>query len=178
MGYILYYCILEHDQNTFFMKKLNFLVAALIFSGIFLMSCGGSSGGEKQSEEELQIERLAKSWGLSGTSTVFRDNDNITAEYNGFRLTLSSSFTYTISGDANEIFARTSGSWDFPRNSANEPTNLGQILIDGDTRPLTVVVDADGTVLDINFSISNGTPIGGRVQGVDGDYIFSDLVPQ
>jgi len=160
------------------MKKLNYLVAALLFSGVLLMGCGGSSGGEKTSEEDLQIERLAKSWGLSGTSTVFRDSDNITADYSGFRITLNSSFTYSITGDANEIFASTSGSWDFPRNSSGDASNLGQILIDGDTRPITVVVDTEGTVLDISFVISNGTPIGGRVAGLDGDYIFSDLVPQ
>ena len=160
------------------MKKLNYLVAALFFSGLILMSCGGSSGGDKKSEEELQIERLSKTWGVDAASTVFRDSDDITTDYDGFRLTLTSSFTYNITGDVNGIFASTSGSWDFPRNPSNDPTNLGQILIDGDSRPITVNVDTDGTILDINFSISNGTPIGGRVQGLDGDYIFTDLVPQ
>jgi len=142
------------------------------------MSCGGSGGGNKKSDEDLQIERLAKAWGLDGSSSVFRDSDNITTDYNGFRITFNSSFTYSITGDVNSIFTNTSGSWDFPRNTAGDPTNLGQILFDSDTRAITIVLNSDGTLLTLDFNINNNTPIGGRVQGLDGDYLFSNLVPQ
>ena len=158
------------------MKKLNYLVIALIFSGVILSSCGGN-GGSKKSDEELQVERLAKTWVLDGSSTVFRDADDLTALYNGFRITFTSSFTYTIQGDANNIFANTSGSWDFPR-TGGDPSSLNSILFDGDTRAVTVNVNTDGTILSLDFTINNDTPIGGRVDGLDGNYQFSNLIPQ
>jgi hypothetical protein len=158
----------------FFMKKLNYLVIALIFSGVLLMGCGGS-GGDKKSDEDLQVERLAKTWVLDGSSTVTRDLDDLTALYNGFRITFNSSNTYTIQGDVNNIFANTSGTWDFPR-AGGDPTSLNSILFDGDTRAVTINVNNDGTVLSFDFSINNDTPIGGRTEGLDGDYQFSNLI--
>ena len=148
---------------------------ALFFAGTILMSCGDSGGGKKKTDEELQIERLAKSWGLDASSTVMRDIDDITTDYSGFVITFTSTMTYTITGDALGVFAKSSGTWNFVKTPS---VNLGRVELDMDPRALNINVNNDGTVLSFDFQINDETPIGtGRTQGLNGDYQFSNLVP-
>lgn len=145
------------------MKKSNIAVAFLL--GLVLVIGCKSKKTPEPSEKEKQTTLLSQSWtAKSAANSVTLDGTDVTSDWTGFTLTISSDNTYSATSIASgrEAVWPTPGTWDFKSD-----TELSTLLR-GDGVEMNVVVD--DTNLQLKFTYT--TP-GGRTNGTDGAWIFN-----
>ena len=154
------------------MKTIKYTLSALIIVAIALFTaCDGGGGGDdpQPSEEDLMKEKLSKTWNIS---SVTLSNEDVTADFSGFTLTLQSSGSYSTNSSSVERSPNpwpNSGSVEFG-GSADSP-NLNQLVRDDG---LTMSVSTDGSSLSLSFTFSDEhtDSTGGRVEIVNGSWVF------
>lgn len=113
---------------------------------------------QKQTSQKLQ----AATWKVK---TVLRDGVDVTTDYTNFTLTIAAS-TYTTTNGS--LAWPASGTWAFQNQSTT------QVIRDG-SLPVDFVLSTDATSLSLTFTIATSTYIGGRTNGLKGNYEF-DLI--
>lgn len=159
---------------------LHKLAFTLIIGSLFLFTnCKDDDGPEPPTPEEERLELLAstssKVWVLDETTTspVTLDGSDVTGDWVGFQLTLTTNKTYSTANVSSNFTAvwPTSGSWEFETGSDGNP-NVDVVIRDG-SLPITID-NATETKLTLRFEITTaGTQKGGRVTGIDGTYVFA-----
>lgn len=149
--------------------KLGFLVQILL-SLVVLNACKDKPQGP--SEEEVQLQKLSKTWDLS---SVTLDGGDPGISYSSFRLTLSGtigapSFTYSTQGRPIRSPWPGNGTWIFGTAVTS------QVIRDpgtADELPITYSVSQDGNSLEITFNFSGeGYSSTGRQENVNGSWRF------
>ena len=143
----------------------NIFALALIAFVMVFPSCGGDGGGEPSISFD---EKMNGTWTLT---SVTLDGTDVTSDFTGFQISLSSSGPnsgggfYTITNGNNMLYS--SGSY-----SLNGTTNMNLNGDDGSSTSATISLSADGTTLTLSFYNPTTTLGGGRVDGAAGDYVF------
>lgn len=152
------------------MKKFHFLLVALLLGALVTFpSCGGDEDDPGISEEDLMIEKLSKTWIASSVSL---SSENVTADFDGFIVTLKSSGEYSTNSASIVRSPNpwpSSGSVDFG-GTADAP-NLNQLIRnDG----LVMSINSDGSTLTVSFTFSDEhtDSTGGRTEVVNGSWVF------
>jgi hypothetical protein len=138
-------------------------IALFLFS---MVNCSSSSDdpGPELTEEEMQINRLAKTWSLG---TVHYGGDDVTDRFDGFTLNMTKSKTYSSTlerGDYDFEPFKDTGSWDFKGDNLN-------VLDRNDGVEMDIVVTENSLKMNYLITESNG-----RLAGL-GEYQF-DLTTQ
>ena len=148
-------------------SKLTFL-AALIVLGVVFSSCKKKTE-EPKSDEQIQLEKLTGTWavpaGPPANAVTFQSND-LSSDWSSFTITFTDgSFSTTGNSYSPEVWP-TSGSWSFANGDVNT-------LMRGDGIDINISVSE--TTLTMSFTYT--TP-GGRLNGVDGSWVFNNLQKQ
>ena len=149
------------------MKSKLFYVAAFLAFGVVFSACKKNPPKPK-TDEELQLEKLTGTWAVpspAAANTVTIQSSDVTPDWASFTITFTDG-NFTTSGPADLKVWPASGTWSFAQ---------------GD---VSTIQRGDG--IDINISVSettltmsfNYTDPGGRIDGVEGDWVFNDLVKQ
>lgn len=151
-------------------KILSLLVLAAI--AVFYISCDGG-GGENQSEQEKQFNKLKFSW----TLTEANDGTDRTDDFANLVLTLQGSFAeggtfqYSFTGTRpNPSPWPASGTWKFGANPST------QIIRDPESNDeLDLTYEQSDKTLVISFNVQDGHPgwAGSRAGSVSGDWTFT-----
>jgi hypothetical protein len=141
------------------------IMTSVIFFVLGAMSCSSSSDPEPElSEEEKQINKLAKTWTLG---KVTYGDDDVTERFDGFELTMTKEKAYNTSGNRGDYDYepfKSSGSWELHDDNIN-------IISRDDGVEMGSQVTENELVLIFSISEENG-----RRAGL-GNYRF-DLVAQ
>ena len=147
------------------MKSYSIIIQFIlvVLPAITFMDCSSSDDpASEPTEEEKQIQRLAKTWVLG---SVEYGGDNISDRFDDFALTFTASKTYTATGSLGDFDYepfKTSGTWVFKDGNLN-------LLARNDGVDMTAQVTDNTLTLTFNFTEANG-----RVAGL-GEYKF-DLI--
>jgi len=145
------------------MKSLNLVLSLVCVVGlIFYSSCGSDDGGDLGlTNQEITTALLTKTWDITNSGTITRDNVNITTDFSNFVLTFTASgYTSTGGGD----LWSSSGTWSY---TSTDPTDNSSITIG--TIDISIAVSQSS--LTMNFTVPDGSNgIGFRTSGVDGNY--------
>ena len=143
--------------------KTTILTALLVALLFILTNCSSSSDPAPQlTEEEVQINKLSKTWVLG---TVVYTDDDVTDRFDDFSLTFTKSKTYTAAGSLGDYDFepfKASGTWDFKSGDLN-------VITRNDGVNMEVSVTDNALFLTFNMTEANG-----RLAGL-GSYRF-DLV--
>lgn len=156
------------------MKKLNYLLSSIVLLGIlFTVGCGPDDE-LGPSAEEAQKTLMAKTWNVSD---VTLNNENITADFTNFTLTVDTNLGYTTF--LQDITRSpqpwpTSGSFAFGVNGDGTP-NVNQLLREpGGSKELPITLQVNETTMTLSFTFVDGTHNpGGRTEAISGDWVFS-----
>lgn len=144
----------------------NIFTLALLATVLIFPSCGGD-GGENEPSISFD-EKLNGTWTLTSVTV---DGSDVTSDFTGFQISLSSSGpdsgggNYTITNGNSVLFS--DGSY-----SLNGTTNMNLNGGDGSNTNATISLSADEATLTLSFYNPNTTFGGGRVDGAAGDYVF------
>lgn len=147
-------------------SKLFYALAILAF-GVVLSSCKKDEPKPK-TDEELQLEKLAGTWALpspSPSNSVTVAGNDVTADWATFQVTFTDGSYSTSSSAAPEVWPA-SGTWTFATGDVNTLQRN-----DG----VDISINVTETSLTMSFTY---TAPGGRIDGVEGDWVFSNLVKQ
>jgi hypothetical protein len=131
---------------------------------VLLSGCSSEEPGPRLTDEEKQMEKLAKAWVLG---VVTYGDDDVTTRFTDFKLTLTKEKTYTASGSLGDYDFepfKSSGTWDFKGGNLN-------LINRNDGVDMAAQVGDKQLVLTFAMTESNG-----RVAGL-GAYRF-DLVAE
>jgi hypothetical protein len=143
---------------------------------VFFSNCGGGDDPE-QSEEEIQLDKLkAGTWNLISAS----DGTDRTAEYPGMTLTFSGSFsaggTYSYSSTATSWPSispwEDAGTWKFVSGSVSS-----KIIRLSDDEEMNYSLTNSDKQLTISFNYTGPGFNNGRVESVEGDWVFTFTRP-
>jgi len=162
------------------MKQITrlFSLAVLVSATLFYSGCG-SSGGDEDSEEKIQLEKLKSTWTIQ---SVVNDGTDRSVEYPGMTLTISGTFseggTYNYTSDAttwpNLSPWKAIDTWKFSPGS------------------VTSIIVRQSDLIEMNYSLSNGEKTlaisfnypdsgtgfnNGRTQKTAGDWTFTFTRP-
>lgn len=152
-------------------QSLKIAASALILAGFtMLISCKDKTVGP--TEEEVQLQKLTKTWNLASASL---DGADPGVDYSNFTLTLSgtvgaTNFSYSTQGRPIRSPWPGSGTWRFGSVVAS------QVVRDpgtNDELPLSYSVTADGNSLEITFNFSGEGYTAGRLDNVSGNWRFT-----
>ncbi len=147
------------------MKKLNYLLSAVIMLSLVVYAGCGSKGKNDPTQAEVQLNKLkAHAWKAT-TGSVTRDGsaeanfDTFTLSFTGIPKdeTASGSYTTTSGG---EVFP--SGTWSFDGTNVNRLVRGTSIKMD--------IQSVDDTKLKIQFSLNADGSANGR--GLSGNWVF------
>ncbi|MDH5365403.1 MAG: hypothetical protein OEW67_00330 [Cyclobacteriaceae bacterium] len=155
------------------MKKLSYLLSAIVLLAIlFTIGCKPDPT-PGPSAEEAQKALLVKTW---TASSVTLNNEDVTADFSGFTLTIQENLNYTSSASSLTRSPQpwpTSGGFAFGVNG-DGTTNVNQLLREpGGTNELPMTVQVDETTMTLGFTFTDGTHLGGRTEAISGDWVFS-----
>ena len=138
------------------------IVGLILALGIVFSACKKDPVTPK-TDEELQLEKLEKTWIVeSGSNKVTIAENDVTDEWTSFELTFTEG-NYTSSGAASTDVWPAGGTWSFATDDVT-------------------IIQRDG--IDISINVSDNTLLmtftyttGGRLDGVDGNWVFN-MVPK
>jgi len=149
------------------MKTIKALLSIAVVAALTVFSsCGGGDDGGAPS---ISIdEKLSGNWSLS---SVTRDNSDVTGEFSGFSISLSSSGPNSGGGSysaSNGGTLLTSGSYSLSGTSSiSFSESSGSV-----TYSATSSLSNEDKTLTISFYNPTTTFGGGRTEGLAGDYVF------
>lgn len=135
----------------------------VLLGTLLMMGCGDDDDNDGPSEEEMQLQMIAKSW--QAQTVTFEGTDVTEASFSNFTITFGDDKTFSTS-NGDPIFTG-GGLWDFG-------TTLDVLIVDGVT--INTLVNADASALRLTFT-ATGESIGARKSGLTGNYVF-DLLAQ
>ena len=142
-------------------KVIELLLLIIVIAPVAtLTNCGSAEG---TLPEPATNNLLVNTWAVA---SVQLDNEDITTEWSGFKLTVDANMQYTtpfISDDKKLVWP-TFGSYSYP-NSANE-----NLLMRNDGVEITLT---NLSVSSVQLTFTIATPSGGRVKGLVGNYVFN-----
>ena len=134
------------------------LVCLLAILGISLaLACGGD---DSPSPEALRQQELTATWSVA---SVINDGQDVSSQFTGFSLTITSEQTYSTVNGGNPWPAQ--GTFELVAN------NLDEFIRDDGVR--VVITSIDETTLSLTFQI---TDVGGRAfgsNGITGTFTFN-----
>ena len=136
-----------------------YIIVTVFLSALMNCSSNSDDPGPELTEEEKQINRLAKTWSLGA---VHYSGDEVTDRFDGFTLTMTKSKTYSSTperGDYDFEPFKDTGSWDFKGDNLN-------VLDRNDGVVMDIVVTETSLRLIFMITESNG-----RLAGL-GEYQF------
>ena len=122
------------------------------------LACGGGDDGP--SLEELRIQELTASWAVN---TVINDNQNVTDQFSGFTLTVTSELTFSTTNGGNAWPAQ--GTFEFPTD------DLDFILRDDNIN--MSIGSISETTLSLIFQINDVRGTASGTEGITGQFIFN-----
>ena len=125
------------------------------------LALSGMMSGCGKDDPNPQAEKLRLLSGTWTIATVDNDGVDVTSQYNGFTLTVTSTKTYSTTNGHNAWPA--GGTFEFQQN------DLNQIMRDDGV----VVTIESATEDQLQLSFQQSTLTGGRPKGVTGDFVFS-----
>ena len=142
-------------------KYINYLI--LIIIATFSYGCKGTTVDPTEPTTlELQLEALINnnvSWAVSGGSVV-KDGYNVSSQFEGFSLSFGE-FTYSTQNGLATAWP-SAGIWEFVNDNPNKIIRNDGVEID---------VSLINNDLVLSFNVTGVT--GGRIKGIDGNYIFT-----
>jgi len=153
-----------------------FAFLLLVSAAILNINCGGGDDPE-QTEEEIQLEKLkAATWTLVSAS----DGSDRTSEYPGMTLTFAGSFnvggTYSYTSTATSWPSispwNQNDSWKFVGTSVSN-----KIIRLSDDVEMTYALSNSDKQLSISFNYTGPGFNNGRVEVVEGDWVFTFMRP-
>lgn len=157
----------------------NYLLPVVFVSLLMVINACRPDPTPDPTAAELQLEKLTGSYNSSSSKTwttssvMFDGSEDRTDDWNGFSLTISTSGTlsnnsYSTAGAVSPGPWPSSGSWSFGGTEDNP--NINQVVRnDG----LEIAVNVSGTSLTLTFTFDDSQHSGGRVEAVNGEYIFT-----
>ncbi len=146
------------------------LMVALLGVLITYSNCGGSKT-PAPSVQEVQLEKLAKTWKVTG---VTLDGVDKKTDYANFTLTVTgtptaTSYSYTTASRPALSPWKASGSWTFGTDPAT------QIIRDADnaTDKLDLTYSVSDTQLQLNFTFNGNGYANSRSEVVKGVWVFT-----
>jgi hypothetical protein len=149
-----------------------FSLLLLVSAVVFFSNCGGGDDPEK-SEEEIQLDKLkAGTWTLLSAS----DGSDRTSEYPGMTLTYSGTFsaggTYSYSSTATSWPSispwEDAGTWKFVSGSVSN-----KFIRLSDDEEMTYTLSNSDKQLSISFNYTGPGFSNGRVESVEGNWVFT-----
>lgn len=147
------------------MKKLSYLLSTIVlFSVLLTVGCKKKSD-PGPSEEELQLDRVAKSWTVTAAQL---GSEDVTDGFSGFSIKIDENLGYTASGATRDPQPwPLSGTFSFKEGDLNT-------LQRNDGLDMTLNVNDDGTTMTLSFTFDENThQSGGRVEAINGAWSFS-----
>jgi len=161
---------------------MNLKYGIKFFTVIFLLMGFLSGCKDKKKNDptpaQVQLEKLAGSYKTTSTKTWaiqsvhYNSTQDRTADWTGFTLSLStdgSNHSFSTSGAFSPGPWPTSGTWTYGGTADNPNVNL---LIRDDQLEMASSVNIDATTLTLVFTFDDTLHSGGRVEAVNGEYIF------
>jgi hypothetical protein len=147
------------------MKYLKSIAIIAFLAGFaFMMGCK-KDDGPNQTEEEIQLEKLAFTWTV--TSATLDGNDR-TADWTGMTLTATTSKTYSTSGSNDDNVWPSSGTWDFAGN-----TGAGLEVLNRSDGVTINIDNLTETALDLSFTyVLAEANKEARVNSIEGNWVF------
>ena len=143
------------------------MIALILVMGVLINSCKDDEKPTK-TPEQIQTEKLTGTWvletGGTNPAVTIDGNNDVSANWSGFTLTLGNKTYQTSNSDSPEIWPA-NGTWDYGTSVSK--------LVRNDDIEMTVSV-SENTSLQLQFSYSAS---GGRLAGLEGNWIFR-MVPQ
>ena len=157
------------------MKRIAFIY--LLAPAIMLLSGCKGGGPAEPSAAEAQLEKLAGAYNTSSSKTwtvesvTFDGSENRTDEWSAFTLTISTNGSGTNNYATSNAFSPgpwpSSGSWAF--GGTTDTPNINLVVRDGN---LDVAITVSETSLTLTFTFDNQIHNGGRIDAVNGEYVF------
>lgn len=141
---------------NYYPKKLLVIYLAMVGIGLTL-ACGGD---DSPTPEELRQQELTATWALG---TVVNDGQDVTSQFNGFTLTITSEQTYSTNNGGN--------AWPAAGSFQLVSSNLEEFTRDDGVR--VTITTISETNLSLTFQI---TEVGGSAfgsNGITGTFIFN-----
>ena len=129
---------------------------------------GCKDNTESISPEEIQKEKLAKTWLLV---SAILDNETVTDEFLNFELTINNDFNYSTNSENVERQPNpwpSGGHFTFAING-DGTINLNSISRDEE---LDMTINTTESTLSISFGFDKNLHSGSREEAVDGDWVF------
>lgn len=157
------------------MKKLNYLLSAIVLSGVlFTVGCGGDDAPGITPEQAV-LNKLAKTWTISSVS--FENSTSTYADdFAGFTMTLTDAkgYTTTNSPDFGPFSQNSSsGSWDFVTPPTDPTVSSFKVTRAADGLEITIAISDTTMSLTFNFTDDDGDGVhDGREEAVTGAWVF------
>lgn len=140
-------------------KNILFLILILSVS----VACKKKANDPEPTLLEQRLVELINGGVSWEVSSVTKDGYNVTGQFTGFVLTIGE-FTYSTENALAKAWPK-SGTWSFYNDDPNTVLRDDGVIIN---------VNINGSSLVLTYSVTN---LGGRVDGINGDYQFN-LVSQ
>ena len=146
------------------MKSIKTIKYLLLLVAILTYSCSG--GDDEPTEEELIVEALAKTWGVSdGNRAVVFQGLDASRFWQDFQLSFTDNRSFTASNvpSGYEDVWPASGTFTFP-----DPNNAN--LIERNDGVMITINVVSETLVELSFTLNDQ---GGSVSGTTGSYVFA-----
>jgi len=172
--HLIYLSLAEQVENTInlkIMKKLNYILSAVVLMAVLItVGCGGDDPAG-QTAEEAVTENFSKSWELTTATYKGDPVDNM----DGFILTINTNMKYSTNSSTVERTPTpwpASGDWSFKDGTVTSKSD-GDFTVTRDDG-LEIDVTLGATTLALGFTFIDGTHSeGGREEQVDGDWVMN-----
>ena len=122
-----------------------------------VLACGGGDDGP--SAEELRLQELTATWSVN---SVINDGQNVTSQFNGFTLTVTSQQTYTTTNGGNAWPAQ--GTFELVNNNLDVFTRDDNVNIS--------ITSISETNLTLTFQITEVRGTASGTEGITGSFTF------
>lgn len=143
------------------MKNNQFkLKAMLVWMAFLLFTANGCGGDDSLSPEELRLQELTATWAVA---SVVNDGSDVTNQFTGFTLVVSTNETYSTTNGGNPWPAQ--GTFSLVTN------NLDAFLRDDNVQ--INIASISETTLSLTFQMSSVRGTANGVDGITGSFTFN-----
>ncbi|MDH5399568.1 MAG: hypothetical protein OEX02_15570 [Cyclobacteriaceae bacterium] len=155
------------------MSKLSFLkmdkLSGLVVIGILAVLVATNGCKPKPTDEptpeEAQTTKLSRSW--TANKVTFNGTEDRSADWSGFTLTVAADGKYSTSNAFSPGPWPASGTWAFAADGS--AVNINKVVRDDG---LEISISVSDTDLTLTFIFNDAVNNGGRVDAVNGEYVF------
>lgn len=136
------------------------LKAILVWMAFLLFAASSCGGDDSLSPEELRLQELTATWAVS---SVLNDGSDVTDQFNGFILVVSTNQTYSTTNGGNP--------WPAQGTFTLLTDNLDVFLRDDNVQVNIAAISA--TTLTLTFQMSSVRGTANGVDGITGSFTFN-----